>query len=64
MPNFILFWFKNCFIDQENLRAEGQEFAKKNMRSVVVQNNAMFETDYFLAFYMRFLSDLIHTLEK
>ena len=34
------------------------------MRSVVVQNNAMFETDYFLAFYMRFLSDLIHTLEN
>ena len=29
MLNYIVFWFKNCFIDQENLRAEGQEFAKK-----------------------------------
>ena len=29
MLNYIVFWFKNWFIDQENLRAEGQEFAKE-----------------------------------
>ena len=29
MLNYIVFWFKNCFIDQENLGAEGKEFAKK-----------------------------------